>query len=112
MEKIKASRPVNQFHNSISTPAFAASIVNGKYVNALSIERQAWAFKDSGINIATNTMANWVIKSAEKYLSLVYDRMHELIYDSKVIHADESPVKCITEKQRELYAFMEVNVPA
>ena len=27
------------------------------------------------------------------YLSLIYDRLHELIYDSKVIHADESPVK-------------------
>ena len=112
MEILKASRPVNQFRNSISTPAFAASIVNGKYVNALPIERQARAFKDNGINLATNTMANWVIKSAEKYLSLVYNRMHKLIYDSKVIHAYESPVKCITEKQRELYAFMEVNVPA
>ena len=40
-------------------------------------------------------MSNWVIKSAEKYLSLVYDRMHEQIYDSKVIHADETPVKCM-----------------
>ena len=27
------------------------------------------------------------------YLSLIYDRIHELIYDSKVIHADETPVK-------------------
>ena len=38
-------------------------------------------------------MANWVIKSTDLYLSLIYDRMHELIYDSKVIHADETPVK-------------------
>ena len=34
-----------------------------------------------------------VIKSTDVYLSLIYDRLHELIYDSKVIHADESPVK-------------------
>jgi len=27
--------------------------------------------------------------ATEKYLSLAYDRMHELIYDCKVIHADE-----------------------
>ena len=47
----------------------------------------------NGINLATNTMANWVIRSADMYLSLIYDRMHELIYDSKVIHADETPVK-------------------
>lgn len=33
------------------------------------------------------------MKSANMHLSLIYDRMHELLYDSKVIHADETPVK-------------------
>ena len=92
---IKAKRPVDLFRNSVATPALVASIINGKYVNAMPLERQARAFRDNGINLATNTMANWVIKSAENYLSLIYDRMHELIYESKVIHADESPVKCM-----------------
>ncbi|RHT81421.1 hypothetical protein DW725_12695 [Clostridiaceae bacterium AM27-36LB] len=67
--------------------------MNGKYTNALPLERQAKTYKMNGINLATNTMANWVIRSADMYLSLIYDRMHELIYDSKVIHADETPVK-------------------
>ena len=92
---VKAKRPVDLFRNSIATPALVASIINGKYVKALPIERQARAFKDNGINLATNTMSNWIIKSAEKYLSLVYDRMHEQIYDSNIIHADETPVKCM-----------------
>ncbi len=90
---VRAERPVDLFRNSIATPALVASIINGKYVNSLPIERQARAFRDNGIRLETNTMSNWVIKSAEQYLSLVYDRMHELIYDSKVIHADETPVK-------------------
>ena len=90
---VRAERPIDLFRNSIATPALVASIINGKYVNSLPIERQARAFRDNGIKLETNTMSNWVIKSAEKYLSLVYDRMHELIYDSKVIHADETPVK-------------------
>lgn len=38
-------------------------------------------------------MSNWVINSTERYLSLIYDRLHELIYESRVIHADESQVK-------------------
>lgn len=38
-------------------------------------------------------MADWVIKCTDIYLSLIYDRLHEQIYDSKVIHADETPVK-------------------
>ncbi len=37
-------------------------------------------------------MTNWVSRSTDVYLSLIYDRLHELIYDSKVIHVDESPV--------------------
>lgn len=90
---IKAERPVDLFRNSIATPALVASILNGKYVNALPIDRQSRSFKSNGINLSTNTMANWVINSANTYLSLVYDRLHELIYDNKVIHADESPVK-------------------
>ena len=90
---LKAPRPKDLFRNSIATPALVASIINGKYTNALPLERQAKAFKTNGIQLSTNTMANWVIKSTDVYLSLIYDRLHELIYDSKIIHADESPVK-------------------
>ena len=90
---VKASRPKDLFRNSIATPALVASIINGKYTNALPLERQSKTYKMNGINLASNTMANWVIKSTDLYLSLIYDRMHELIYDSKVIHADETPVK-------------------
>ena len=90
---IKAKRPVDLFRNSIATPALVASIINAKYVNAMPIDRMSKAYKSNGINLSTNTMANWVIKAAENYLSLVYDRMHQLIYDNKVIHADETPVK-------------------
>lgn len=34
-----------------------------------------------------------MIKSAKSYFSLVYDRLHKFIYNSKIIHADETPVK-------------------
>ena len=90
---IKAPRPVDLFRNSIATPSLVASILNGKYNNALPLERQSKAYKSNGINLSTNTMANWVIKSSDNYLSLLYDRLHELIYQSHVIHADETPVK-------------------
>ena len=90
---IKAPRSVDLFRNSIATPSLIASIINGKYVNALPLERQSRAFKCNGVNLSTNTMANWVINSATSYLSLVYDHMQKLIYSSKVIHADETPVK-------------------
>ena len=90
---VKAKRPKDLFRNSIATPSLVASIINGKYINAIPLERQARAHKDNGIALSTNTLANWVIKSSDEYLSLIYDRLHELIYDSKVIHADETPTK-------------------
>ena len=90
---VKAPRPVDLFRNSIATPSLVASILNGKYNNALPLERQSRAYKSNGINPAINTMANWVIKSSDNYLSLLYDRLHTLIYDNRVIHVDESPVK-------------------
>lgn len=90
---VKAPRGTDLFRNSIATPSLVASIINGKYNNALPLERQARAYKSNGINLATNTMANWVTKSADNYLSLLYDRLHEIIYDNHIIHADETPVK-------------------
>lgn len=68
---VKAPRSTDLFRNSIATPSLVVSIINGKYNNALPLECQARAYRDNGINLATNTMANWVIKSADNYLSLV-----------------------------------------
>ena len=84
---IRAERPLDLFRNSIATPALVASIINGKYANTLPPERQSRAYKCNGINLSTNTMSNWVINSTDRYLSLVYERLHELIYENKVIHA-------------------------
>ena len=109
---VRADRPKDLFRNSIATPALVASIINGKYVNALPLERQSRAFRDNGVNISTNTMANWVIKSSEIYLSPIYDRMHSEIYHSSVIHADESPGKVMNldgrpvPKGRETYMWV------
>lgn len=89
----RANRPTDLLRNSIATPALVASIINGKYVNALPLDRQSKAYKCNGINLATNTMANWVIKCTDYYLSLLYDRLHQSLYDFKVLHADETPVK-------------------
>lgn len=96
---VKAHRGTDLFRNSIATPSLVASIINGKYNNALPLERQARAYRDNGINLATNTMANWVIKSVDNYLSLLYDRLHDLIYENHIIHADETPVKVMRMAQ-------------
>ena len=98
----KAPRPADLFRNSIATPALLASIINAKYTNAFPLERQSKTFKANGIRLSTNTLANWVINGTENYLSLIFDRLHELIYDSRIIHADETPVKVMRIDNRKL----------
>ena len=90
---VKAPRPVDLFRGSIATASLVALIINGKYGNALPLDRQSRSFKANGVNLSTNTLANWVIKASEDYFSLIYDKLHESIYDSHIIHADETPAK-------------------
>ena len=37
-------------------------------------------------------MANWMIRLSEEYLAVMYDYLHELLYNYHVIQADETPV--------------------
>ena len=96
---VKAPHPKELMDNSIATPSLVAFIMNGKYVNAVPLYRQEQEFERNDVNISRQTMANWVIRPTEKYLSLVYDRLVEEIKMSPVIHADETPVQVSKEKE-------------
>lgn len=89
---VKANRPVDLLRNSIVTPTLIAGILNGKYINALPLYRLEQEFARNDIHISRQVMANWTIQCAERYLSLLYDRMHQELYHCNVSQADETPV--------------------
>ncbi|WP_157047921.1 IS66 family transposase, partial [Cellulosilyticum ruminicola] len=89
---VRADRPTDLLRNSIVTPSLASAIMNAKYVNAIPLYRLEQEFKRAEVNISRQVMANWVIRCAERYLSLVWDRLHQELYRSPVIQADETPV--------------------
>ena len=90
----KAKRPqADLFRNSIATPSLLAGILNYKYVNALPVHRLAQDFKRSEVNISSQVMCNWVIKSSEIYFSLVYDWMKDVLLNQTVVQADETTLK-------------------
>lgn len=91
----RAKRPPDLFRNSIATPALVAAIMTGKYQNHLPLYRQISCYKDNGVRLEENTLANWMIKASDEYLSIIYDELHKSLYSSKVIHADETPFKVI-----------------
>lgn len=97
---VKGNHPKEMLDNSIATPSLVAAIVNSKYTNAIPLYRQEQEFARNDVNISRQTMANWVITTAERYFSLIYDKLKEEIVQSPVIHADETPVM-VTKDGRE-----------
>lgn len=97
---VRADHPKEMLDHSIATPSLVSAIINSKYTNALPLYRQEQEFARNDVNISRQTMANWVMIAAERYFSLLYDRMKEEIIKSSVIHADETPVM-VTKDGRE-----------
>ena len=89
---IKAPHPPALMHGSLVSPTIAAAIINGKYVNAVPLYRLEQEFSRYGLNITRQNMANWMIRLGETYLSVLYDYLHQKLYNYHVIQADETPV--------------------
>lgn len=93
---VKAEHPKGLLHGSLVSPSIAAAIINGKYVNAVPLYRLEQEFSRYGLAITRQNMANWMIRIAEEYLGVLYDYLHEKLYDYHVIQADETP--CFVNK--------------
>ena len=89
---VKADHPKALLHGSLVSPSLGAAIINGKYVNAIPLYRLEQEFQRYGLQITRQNMANWCIRLAEEYLSILYDHLHEELYFYHVIQADETPV--------------------
>ena len=89
---VKAPHPRNLLRGSLVSPSLAAAIINGKYVNAVTLYRLEKEFERYGLSITRQNMANWMIRLGEEYLGVLYDYLHKLLYDYHVIQADETPV--------------------
>jgi transposase len=46
-------------------------------------------------------MANWMIKAAECRLNPLYDRLHEILLQRDILHADETTLQVLHEEGRE-----------
>jgi transposase len=90
---VRAPRDKSLLRNSVVTPSLQAAIYNSKYVNALPLYRLEQEFKRHDVNISRQNMASWTIQYSERYLSLLYDRMHKELLSCPVIQADETPVE-------------------
>ena len=90
---VKADRPKSLLRNSIVTPSLGASIMNAKYTNGLPLYRISQEFQRNDIRISRQVMTNWMIQLADRYLGIVYDRLHGQLLGYHVLQADGTPIK-------------------
>ena len=76
-EFLRGDRPNDLLRGSVATPSLVAAILNAKYMNAQPLYRIENQFRINGVNLSRQTMANWVIRVSEKYLSPLWERFCE-----------------------------------
>ena len=92
-EKINRARhPAYLLRGSLVSASMESAIIVGKYVNATPLARIEKIFEQYGIPVTRQNMANWTIRIAEEYLSLIYDKYKSELLEHHVIQADETPL--------------------
>lgn len=98
---IAAPMPNPVIKNSLASPSLLAHIMQRKYVDAVPLYRQESQLNKFGLQISRQTMANWMIKSANDWLRPLYVRMHQEFLKKKVAHADETVLEVLKEPGRD-----------
>lgn len=89
---VSAEHPLTLFDGSLASPSLLSGIATAKFTNAMPYDRMEQSFRDLDVVLHRQTMARWMIRIAEKYFSLIYERMKEELLSNRIIHADETTV--------------------
>mgnify|MGYP001466784971 CR=1 FL=1 len=81
-----------------------AHVIHQKYVNSLPLYRQEEQFRQWGINLSRQTMANWLIAASERWLVPLYDLFHARLLAQDHVHADETTLQILREPGRSAQA--------
>ena len=97
---VKAPMPEPVIKGSLASPSAVSHIMTQKYVMYAPLYRQEQDWKRQGVALSRQTMANWVIISAEAWLRPLYDRMRSKLLQQEVIHGDETTIQVLHEPDK------------
>ena len=100
----RPNAPAPLLPHSYASASVVTDIIVKKYADALPLYRQEQIWKRMGVDLKRNTMANWVIQTAELYLKPFSDAFLRELLKQAVIHADETVVQVNKEPGREATA--------
>jgi transposase len=84
---------------SIATPSLLASVLTGKFCDALPFYRQERMFKRFGLEISRQDMANWAMAVAAKLRGLI-ELMKDELLSAPYLHCDETWFQVMGEDDR------------
>ncbi|MFR8120219.1 MAG: IS66 family transposase [Waltera sp.] len=92
--------PTALIPHSPASPSMVAYVAMEKIGMAMPYYRQEFLMNQLGFTLPRETMANWIIYTAENYFYLIYDRLHEELLKRDLVHADETTCQVLREKGR------------
>lgn len=93
----KALTPSSLMNHSLASPSSVANVMYQKYVNSVPLYRQEKDWERLGIALTRATMANWIIRCSEDYLTPIIDYLRRELLKRDIIHCDETPVQVLKE---------------
>lgn len=96
----KGTVPKAVLPHSIASPSAIASVIHQKYALGVPLYRQEQEWRELGLGLSRATMANWLIGVHKYYLAFLVGRLRELLLQEEVLHADETVLQVLNEKNR------------
>ena len=97
----KAPTPAPLLQHSYASASVVTDIMVHKYADAMPLYRQEQSWKrEYNVQLKRGTMANWLIQTADIYLKPIWDLMHAELLSQGAIHADETVLQVLKEKDR------------
>lgn len=97
----RPTAPAPLLPHSYASASVVTDVIVKKFADALPLYRQEQMWKRMGVNLKRNTMANWVVLTAENYLKPFSDAFLAELLRQAVIHADETVLQVNREPGRE-----------
>ncbi len=92
-----AGKPSQPIEKSIAGAGLLSQVIVSKYADHLPLHRQAKIFLRFGVELSVQTMCGWMGQCAD-LLDPLYLRLKNFVLSSKVVGADDTPVKVLDRK--------------
>jgi transposase len=97
---VTAPMPNPVLKGGLASPSAMAYIMTQKYVYSLPLYRQEQQLSRMGLELSRQTLANWMIHGANKWLKPLYETMHKQLLKEDILHADETTLQVLRESGR------------